>query len=228
MPDSNPFAGWETYPKNVTDYDALNVNIDMYRERLEESLRSACFVGDATKIKSQEVKRRCESQGLVSQPKLEKTEHKSIRDVESLLKSSSFFMYPTAPDFFVCERLTRANRTISPPFSFAKLPICEEALLKILTYYKVLPDFLDILLSFGQKMWEKDENFSIYHQYTSRKRPIPTVDSPDKSIVCYNLKYAMQRKDGMSDDSNSLVFKPGKSACGPNLTPRRTGRFGFS
>ncbi|KAF8541470.1 hypothetical protein BDD12DRAFT_829299, partial [Trichophaea hybrida] len=43
--------------------------------------------------------------------------------------------------------------------------------------------------------------------YTSRKWPIPTVDNPGKSIeVCYNLKYVMHRKDGMSDNSNSLVF----------------------
>lgn len=97
--------------------------------------------------------------------------------------------------------------------------------MKILTYYMVLPGFLDILLSFGQKIWEKDENFSIYHQYVSRKRPISTADSSSKSIgkpslptspteqiltmsseVCYNLKYAVQRKDSMSKDPNSLVY----------------------
>lgn len=61
--------------------------------------------------------------------------------------------------------------------SFSRLPICKEALLKLLSHYSVLPQFTDVLVTFGEKTDEIKENFSIYQQHISQKSPGTNIDS---------------------------------------------------
>ena len=40
------------YPKNLSDYDVLDVNINEYRKRLNEGIESGRLVGDSTKVET--------------------------------------------------------------------------------------------------------------------------------------------------------------------------------
>jgi hypothetical protein len=49
--------------------------------------------------------------------------------------------------------------------------------LKLLAHYSILPQFIDVLLTFGEKTDEINENFSIYHQHIIQGLPGKTTDS---------------------------------------------------
>jgi hypothetical protein len=68
-------------------------------------------------------------------------------------------------------------RTLTPHNSFSKLPISKEALLKLLTHYSVLPQFIDVLVTFGEKVEEIKENYGIYEQHIPQKSLATATDS---------------------------------------------------
>lgn len=96
--------------------------------------------------------------------------------------STSTFMYvlyflPLPRSFRQKTPLRPRTSTITPNGSFGYLPVCREALLKILSYLAVFPGFLEILYTFGQKIWEENENFGIYRQHCHL--PAPDADGED-------------------------------------------------
>ncbi|KAF8536494.1 hypothetical protein BDD12DRAFT_807728 [Trichophaea hybrida] len=83
--------------------------------------------------------------------------------------------------------------TLTPRYSFSKLPICKKSLLKLLTCYSVLPQFTDVLVTFGEKTDETKENFGIYEHIL--QKPLATTTEGCFLEVCYNLKYIACRED---------------------------------
>lgn len=49
--------------------------------------------------------------------------------------------------------------------SFFPLDISSEVLKKILSYFRVLPGFIDVFRTFGEKLDEENEDFSVYREH---------------------------------------------------------------
>ncbi|KAI5792112.1 hypothetical protein FPQ18DRAFT_389627 [Pyronema domesticum] len=83
---------------------------------------------------------------------------------------------------------------ISPHFSYGKLQISREALLKVLSNYSVFPNFLDVLQTFGAKTERSSDEFGVYYQHSSERC----------FQVCYNLKYIGYRPNYNNPSSPPL------------------------
>ncbi|KAF8537237.1 hypothetical protein BDD12DRAFT_888172 [Trichophaea hybrida] len=172
------FHQWEMYPENLSNYDVLDVNINEYRRKLDKRIKSDSLIGAPTKVET--LTMHCTNNsldpGFENKHRFNKMEHLSPGEVQSFLENTP----QRSISIFMCH-----PKTISPKHSFTKLPICKEALLKLLTYYSVLPQFTDVLLTFGQKRREIHENFPIYRQ----------SQATASFELCYNLKYIERRED---------------------------------
>lgn len=76
--------------------------------------------------------------------------------------------------------------------SLAPLKITRKMLARILTYYQVMPNFLDFLLLFGGHKHSRDAVFSGFRAESNFSRTVPKIDALGRSgsslQLCYNLK----------------------------------------
>ncbi|KAF8252577.1 hypothetical protein K440DRAFT_657796 [Wilcoxina mikolae CBS 423.85] len=185
------FHQWEMYPENLSNYDVLDVNINEYRRKLDKCIKSDSLIGVSTKVETLTMHCTNSSPDPENKHRFDKMEHQSPGEVQSFLEvtNDNLNLVNTPQQsisVFMCHPKSSEPMTISPKHSFARLPICKEALLKLLTYYSVLPQFTDVLLTFGQKRREIHENFPIYRQSQA---------TASFFELCYNLKYIERRED---------------------------------
>ncbi|KAI5858337.1 hypothetical protein BZA05DRAFT_380907 [Tricharina praecox] len=185
-----PPVRWESYPESLSavNYNPVESNIKRHARRLAKEMSSGrLLVGDEKQADVDSITVRYSQDGEKCD-QIEYAEHDSVEGVESMLEGATAASTST----FI---------TITPNGSFGYLPVCREALLKILSYLAVFPGFLEILYTFGQKIWEENENFGIYRQHCHL--PAPDADGEDVGApepffeVCYNLKYVTKTESNM-------------------------------
>ncbi|KAF8241745.1 hypothetical protein K440DRAFT_641259 [Wilcoxina mikolae CBS 423.85] len=203
----NSCPEWQNYTNKVPNCDPVEVDIANYHLKLEKHILSDHFVGDLTQIEVLSV--RCNDfsdQDPAAGQFFPNTNNEHVPDLKSIKIRSLKKVEETLIE--APQESAFLFMTLTPRYSFSKLPICKEALLKLLTCYSVLPQFTDVLVTFGEKTDQTKENFGIYEHIL--QNPLATTTESHFLEVCYNLKYIACRED---------VNKKGTSI----FTTRKTG-----
>ncbi|PWW72690.1 hypothetical protein C7212DRAFT_285727 [Tuber magnatum] len=160
------FQGWENYPLTLTNYNTLSRNGSALSERL-----------------------RSDSERLFDGPKnarLEILDVLETPDANCKLRLShqiakSLANYPPQDDrrfhfrCFVFARKLTLGSTITPKNSWGRLLITEEMLRKLLTSYKVSPDFLQVVHAFGNRYREWIPSSAVFRCLLKAKGTRPTA-----------------------------------------------------
>ncbi|RPB05736.1 hypothetical protein L873DRAFT_1661523 [Choiromyces venosus 120613-1] len=170
----SPFQGWETYPLMLANYNTLSQNgralsDDLSRdsERLFREPADASFeildVLETPDANSPLIQRKANSATFEDIIMDDRRFHFRCLEKHQL----------QTPNVFAW-RLTLAS-SITPGNSWAKLPITEEMLRKLLTFYKVSPDFLRVVQFFGRQTRERISSSAAFRYLFKAKERDPTA-----------------------------------------------------
>lgn len=91
-------------------------------------------------------------------------------------------------------------RFLNAAHSEARLKITRKMLVRILTFYQVMPSFLDFLVLFGSHEHSREKRFSSFRAESILGDPTLSLDSLGRAgkhfQICYNLKGIAMRTEG--------------------------------
>ncbi|CUS11471.1 unnamed protein product [Tuber aestivum] len=145
------FQGWEKYPLMLTDHNTLGRDGSVFLENLRNDSERLFYGPERASLGVLDV---LEAPDPNCPPGRKKDQSQKL----------SVFAW----------KLTLTS-TITPSFSWAKLPITEEMLQKLLTFYKVSPDFLRLVHIFGRRRREWIPSSDVFRRLLKAKGTHPNA-----------------------------------------------------
>ncbi|CAZ81470.1 unnamed protein product [Tuber melanosporum] len=162
---ASPFQGWETYPLMLTNYNTLSQNGRVLSERLSSDSERLFRGPTDASLEILQVLETPDPDSPVIQRKA------NSATFENILMDDRRFHFRC---FLSAWKLTLAS-AITPGNSWAKLPITEEMLRKLLTFYKVSPHFLRVVHFFGRQTRERISSSAAFRCLFTEKETDPAA-----------------------------------------------------